>query len=69
MVVDWMTVSVDQTCRGLAPAILNADDSTGRCTPHPGRPPARSEDLTLVSNNLREFDRIEGPPTENWLAP
>ena len=30
---------------------------------------ARSEGLTLVSNNLREFDRVEGLLTENWLAP
>jgi tRNA(fMet)-specific endonuclease VapC len=29
---------------------------------------ARSEGLTLVSNNLREFDRIEGLLTENWIA-
>lgn len=30
---------------------------------------ARSEGLTLVSNNLREFERVEGLLTENWLAP
>ena len=30
---------------------------------------ARSEGLVLVSNNLREFDRVEGLLTENWLAP
>ncbi|WP_310460080.1 type II toxin-antitoxin system VapC family toxin [Sphaerotilus sp.] len=30
---------------------------------------ARSEGLTLVSNNLREFDRVEGLLTENWLTP
>ena len=30
---------------------------------------ARSEGLTLVSNNLREFGRVEGLLTENWLAP
>jgi tRNA(fMet)-specific endonuclease VapC len=30
---------------------------------------ARSEGLTLVSNNLREFDRVEGLLTDNWLAP
>jgi tRNA(fMet)-specific endonuclease VapC len=30
---------------------------------------ARSEGLTLVSNNLREFDRVEGLLTENWLVP
>ena len=29
---------------------------------------ARSEGLTLVSNNLREFERVEGLLTENWLA-
>ncbi len=28
---------------------------------------ARSEGLTLVSNNLREFDRVKGLRTENWL--
>ena len=28
---------------------------------------ARSEGLTLVSNNLREFDRVKGVRTENWL--
>lgn len=28
---------------------------------------ARSEGLTLVSNNLREFERVEGLLTENWL--
>lgn len=30
---------------------------------------ARSEGLTLVSNNLREFERVEGLLTGNWLAP
>lgn len=30
---------------------------------------ARSEGLTLVSNNLREFERVDGLLTENWLAP
>jgi tRNA(fMet)-specific endonuclease VapC len=30
---------------------------------------ARSEGLVLVSNNLREFDRVEGLLTENWLVP
>ena len=30
---------------------------------------ARGEGLTLVSNNLREFDRVEGLLTENWLTP
>jgi len=29
---------------------------------------ARSEGLTLVSNNLREFDRVEGLRMENWLS-
>ena len=28
---------------------------------------ARSEGLVLVSNNLREFDRVEGLITENWI--
>ncbi len=28
---------------------------------------ARSEGLTLVSNNLREFQRIEGLRVENWV--
>ncbi len=28
---------------------------------------ARSEGLTLVSNNLREFDRVGGLLTENWI--
>lgn len=28
---------------------------------------ARCEGLTLVSNNLREFERVEGLLTENWL--
>jgi len=27
---------------------------------------ARSEGLTLVSNNLREFERVEGLLLENW---
>jgi len=27
---------------------------------------ARSEGLTLVSNNLREFHRIEGLRIDNW---
>ena len=30
---------------------------------------ARSEGLTLVSNNLREFERVDGLLTENWLVP
>ena len=29
---------------------------------------ARSEGLTLVSNNLREFERVPGLLTENWVA-
>jgi tRNA(fMet)-specific endonuclease VapC len=29
---------------------------------------ARSEGLTLVSNNLREFERIDGLLTENWIS-
>ena len=28
---------------------------------------ARSEGLTLVSNNLREFERVDGLLYENWL--
>ena len=28
---------------------------------------ARSEGLTLVSNNLREFDRVKGLRMENWV--
>jgi len=28
---------------------------------------ARSEGLTLVTNNLREFDRVEGLRLENWI--
>lgn len=28
---------------------------------------ARSEGLTLVSNNLREFERVEGLLFENWV--
>ena len=28
---------------------------------------ARSRDMILVSNNLREFSRIEGLETENWV--
>ena len=28
---------------------------------------ARSEGLTLVSNNLREFQRVEGLMLENWI--
>ncbi|QIW16525.1 plasmid maintenance protein [Pasteurellaceae bacterium RH1A] len=28
---------------------------------------ARSEGLVLVSNNLREFERVEGLRLENWL--
>lgn len=30
---------------------------------------ARSEGLTLVSNNLREFERVPGLLTENWIEP
>ena len=29
---------------------------------------ARSEGLVLVSNNLREFERVPGLRTENWVA-
>jgi tRNA(fMet)-specific endonuclease VapC len=29
---------------------------------------ARAEGLTLVTNNQREFDRVPGLKTENWLA-
>ena len=29
---------------------------------------ARSEGLTLVSNNLREFERVEGLLLENWAV-
>jgi tRNA(fMet)-specific endonuclease VapC len=29
---------------------------------------ARSEGLTLVTNNLREFERVEGLRLENWLV-
>ena len=28
---------------------------------------ARSEGLTLVSNNLKEFDRVAGLRLENWV--
>lgn len=28
---------------------------------------ARSEGLTLISNNLREFERVEGLLYENWI--
>ena len=28
---------------------------------------ARSEELVLVTNNLREFERIEGLKLENWI--
>lgn len=28
---------------------------------------ARSEGLTLVTNNLKEFDRVEGLRLENWV--
>lgn len=30
---------------------------------------ARSEGLTLVSNNLREFERVPGLLMENWIEP
>ncbi|GLS25005.1 type II toxin-antitoxin system tRNA(fMet)-specific endonuclease VapC [Marinibactrum halimedae] len=30
---------------------------------------ARAEGLTLVSNNLKEFNRVSGLRTENWIAP
>lgn len=30
---------------------------------------ALSQGLTLVSNNLREFDRVPGLKTENWVEP
>jgi tRNA(fMet)-specific endonuclease VapC len=30
---------------------------------------ARSEGLTLVTNNLREFERVAGLLTDNWLTP
>lgn len=29
---------------------------------------ARSRDLTLVTNNVKEFERIEGLRVENWVA-
>ena len=29
---------------------------------------ARSEGLVLVSNNLREFERVSGLRTENWIS-
>lgn len=29
----------------------------------------RSEGLTLVTNNLREFERVEGLLLENWIEP
>lgn len=28
---------------------------------------ARAKDLTLVTDNLREFSRVEGLPLENWV--
>jgi tRNA(fMet)-specific endonuclease VapC len=28
---------------------------------------ARSEGLTLVTNNLKEFERVEGLRLENWV--
>jgi tRNA(fMet)-specific endonuclease VapC len=30
---------------------------------------ARSEALTLVTNNLREFERVAGLRLDNWIAP
>ena len=30
---------------------------------------ARSEGLVLVTNNLREFDRVPALQTENWIEP
>ena len=30
---------------------------------------ARSLDLTLVTNNIREFSRVDGLKLENWLDP
>ena len=30
---------------------------------------ARSEGLTLVTNNLKEFERVEGLRLENWVSP
>ena len=29
---------------------------------------ARSEGLVLVSNNLKEFDRVDGLRTDNWIS-
>ena len=29
---------------------------------------ARSEGLVLVTNNLREFERMDGLRIENWVA-
>ena len=29
---------------------------------------ARSEGLVLVTNNLREFERMDGLRVENWVA-
>jgi len=29
---------------------------------------ARSESLILVSNNLKEFDRVDGLRTDNWIT-
>lgn len=29
---------------------------------------ARSEGLTLVTNNLKEFERVKGLMTENWIS-
>ena len=30
---------------------------------------ALAQDATLVTNNVREFERIEGLRIENWVAP
>lgn len=30
---------------------------------------ARSEGMTLVTNNLREFERVDGLRLDNWVAP
>jgi tRNA(fMet)-specific endonuclease VapC len=29
---------------------------------------ARSRNMTLVTNNVREFDRVPGLKVENWVA-
>lgn len=30
---------------------------------------ARSEGMTLVTNNVREFERVDGLRLDNWVAP